>query len=1013
MDLVYGDHNHLNDGTQLDGGIEGDRRWQQRWKRLAELSPAHYAVPKGRVGRRFVDLVTSEFHGARTRKWNSERPLTFISVVLQRTSGVRRSCDIRRRLSRRMDLWEQKLFAGLVDDTVAECESKLPGARRTDEESEARAFNSTVLSGRLRQAVRRLTSRDGGGVMHPDDLCTKTGLPILQVLRSKHPAARVPDLDVPDCKVFEPYPTVPTAIPMEVTAEHIEKVASRLSGAAGPGGTDAVDLRNWLIRFGANSERLRVEMAAWAEWLANESPPWAAYRATMMCRLVALDKTPGTRPVGIGEIWRRLWSKTIILIVGDQATAACGNYNLCAGLPAGIEGAIHAAAKNWDEAHGDNLETPSAIPAEGWPPPVLEETPLPPDTQEPMAAETEDTDPAADPIIGSLIDAFNGFNELNRKAMLWTVRHRWAAGARFALNCYRHSAILIVRRPGGRCATIDSEEGVTQGDPLAMLLYGVALLPLAESLRKAEPTLLQPWYADDFMMHGRATATARATRILMIEGPPRGYYPEPAKSIVVCVPEDRATAEKILAEFEFKYTDGFRYVGGFMGTAKAQEEWLLPQIDNWVAGIHKLAKVAKRFPQTAYAGMARSLQSEWQYVQRVAPDMGPVFAPVERALCETFLPALLGDELPVSEATRDQASLSTKFAGLGLPDPVQSAAESHMSSAVGTSLLATSLRDGAQLDVAAHCKQVSHGRKSSQQRKATNSEELLESLCDGATAREKRRLERARETGGWLNILPDSLNGTELSSEEFRDSIRIRLGFTPTALPEKCDGCGHCFTVEHALTCKKGGLVLLRHNDLAAEWHELCATALTPSAVSDEPLIHSGRVITQGNNGSGLNAGRRGPSNGNNPDPRELRGDISAHGFWRRGTTAIFDVRIADTDAPSYRGQDPKKVLARHEKEKKDKYLDACIERRRQFTPLVYSVDGLMGSEARAASKRLASHLANKWKRAYSDVCGYVLSRQSLALVRATSLCLRGARDPTARIRSPAWDSGTGLSLYR
>jgi hypothetical protein len=66
LDLVYGDHNHLNDGTQLDGGIEGDRRWQRRWKRLAELLPAHYAVPKGRVGRQFVDmLVTSEL-----RRWH-------------------------------------------------------------------------------------------------------------------------------------------------------------------------------------------------------------------------------------------------------------------------------------------------------------------------------------------------------------------------------------------------------------------------------------------------------------------------------------------------------------------------------------------------------------------------------------------------------------------------------------------------------------------------------------------------------------------------------------------------------------------------------------------------------------------------------------------------------------------------------------------------------------------------------------------------------------------------------
>eukprot|EP00957_Ditylum_brightwellii_P170001 12939332-Ditylum_brightwellii.AAC.1 len=75
-------------------------------------------------------------------------------------------------------------------------------------------------------------------------------------------------------------------------------------------------------------------MAEWACWLANNSPPWAAYRALMACRLVALDKCPGTRPVGIGEIFCRL--------AGDQAKAVCSNLQLCAGLEAGIEGAVHA-----------------------------------------------------------------------------------------------------------------------------------------------------------------------------------------------------------------------------------------------------------------------------------------------------------------------------------------------------------------------------------------------------------------------------------------------------------------------------------------------------------------------------------------------------------------------------------------------------------------------------------------------------------------------------------------------
>jgi hypothetical protein len=145
----------------------------------------------------------------------------------------------------------------------------------------------------------------------------------------------------------------------------------------------------------------------------------------------------------------------------------------------------------------------------------------------------------------------------------------------------------------------------------------------------------------------------------------------------------------------------------------------------------------------------------------------------------------------------------------------------------------------------------------------------------------------------------------------------------------------------------------------------------------------------------------------------ELRGDLAVHGFWTRGQTVIFDVRITDTDQPSNRNTDPSKVLLRHEKEKKDKYGALCIARRCTFTPLVFSVDGLLGKEATAASKRLASCLAVKWKRSYSELCGYVRSRLSLALIRSSSRCLRADRNPTQRFRTPMWDSGTGLGLYR
>jgi hypothetical protein len=127
----------------------------------------------------------------------------------------------------------------------------------------------------------------------------------------------------------------------------------------------------------------------------------------------------------------------------------------------------------------------------------------------------------------------------------------------------------------------------------------------------------------------------------------------------------------------------------------------------------------------------------------------------------------------------------------------------------------------------------------------------------------------------------------------------------------------------------------------------------------------------------------------------------------------IFDVRVTDTDAPYHQGQDPHKILAKHEKEKKDKYVDACLARRRTFTPLVFLVDGLRGTEASAATKKLPSRLSEKWKWAYSKVYGFVRSRLSITLVETTSMCLRGSLEPTARANHATWDTGVGLALYQ
>ena len=80
--------------------------------------------------------------------------------------------------------------------------------------------------------------------------------------------------------------------------------------------------------------------------------------------------------------------------------------------------------------------------------------------------------------------------------MLWTFRHQWPGRARFAFNCYRHSLQLLIHRPGEvDPEALLSKEGVTQGDPLSMVLYGLSLSVLAEQIRGEYPGLIQSCYA--------------------------------------------------------------------------------------------------------------------------------------------------------------------------------------------------------------------------------------------------------------------------------------------------------------------------------------------------------------------------------------------------------------------------------------------------------------------------------------------------------------------------------------
>jgi hypothetical protein len=78
------------------------------------------------------------------------------------------------------------------------------------------------------------------------------------------------------------------------------------------------------------------------------------------------------------------------------------------------------------------------------------------------------------------------------------------------------------------------------------------------------------------------------------------------------------------------------------------------------------------------------------------------------------------------------------------------------------------------------------------------------------------------------------------------------------------------------------------------------------------------------------------------------------------------------------------------------------------------STDALLGREAAELLKRLSLRLTEKWEQPYTVVRGFMNARMSIAIVRATHLCLRGSGVPLSQIsRRPLWEDRAGLGLFK
>ena len=548
--------------------------------------------------------------------------------------------------------------------------------------------------------------------------------------------------------------------------------------------------------------------------------------AFLACRLIALDKCPGVRPIGIGETARRIVAKSVLSITRGDIQDAAGSVQLCTGQIAGVEAAVHAVRECFEE---DDVEA------------------------------------------ALLVDASNAFNSLNRDAALHNIRFLCPFIATILINTYRAPTDLYFIDG----EVIMSQEGTTQGDPLAMPMYAVATLPL---IRKLPRSVRQTWYADDATALGAITNLRTWWDDLVTSGPGYGYFPNASKTRLVTKTDFHSEATVIFGDTNVNITSvGRPHLGAPLGTKLFAEQFVLDKVTDWSNQVKLLSVIATTQPHAAFAAFIHGMSSRWTFLARTVPNIGYLFKQLEDTIRTAFIPTITG-QLPTNDTNRGLFGLPPRLGGLGLLNPVlQSDSEFSASLMVTKPLKELILRQEFEYPYEALADQIT-AKADVRQLRSHQASQAASTIKETLSPPLLRALDLAQEKGAsnWLTSLPIEEYGFCLHKGAFTDALALRYGGVPSRTPVNCV-CGTSFSVEHVLSCSRGGFPSIRHNEI----RDLTADLLTNVCkdvrvepdlmpVTNESLSHASANSTNG-----------------------ARLDIAANGLWGgRFERSYMDVRV-------------------------------------------------------------------------------------------------------------------------
>ena len=265
-------------------------------------------LSKNKVGYNFIETLNRTLNSLIKNNENTfamHAAMIFPHLLLCKTKS-KIDGSLSKTLARRLKQWQDGDL-DRINNLGKALQMRVLKESRRKTETVAQQFKKLMNTGKISSAIAKLTDTSKGVLLLDEIVKGKT---VEQTLLEKHPPSEPINENYITPVSQETIPFHPSIF-HQVNGQHIKKAAMRTHGLHGPSGLDANEWRRILTHFGQKSVEISKTIAKIAKKLATEELNPELMEPYNACRLIPLDKNPGVRPIGIGEVMRRIIGRTI------------------------------------------------------------------------------------------------------------------------------------------------------------------------------------------------------------------------------------------------------------------------------------------------------------------------------------------------------------------------------------------------------------------------------------------------------------------------------------------------------------------------------------------------------------------------------------------------------------------------------------------------------------------------------------------------------------------------------